>query len=165
MYKKVIIGLIAALLPLSFALAKDDGQSDDQGEVEIHHDFTLDASSTVRFEHGEAEPGEHGEKRGLFMHFGTTTPPGFFKERHASSSDEDDNASSTKDKDEHGHRGFIGAFLEWLFNLPSDTTVGDLRAHIIASSTATTTASTTPALPKGLGFWAKLFEFLHWGNN
>ncbi len=100
------------------------------GDADVEeHDSTTHATTT---------PWMNGEKEGVEKHFGTTTPPGIV---HRS-------ATST------GTHLSVPAFFHWLFSLPATTTIGDIRAQIEAS----TTASTSPA--KGLGFWAHIFGFL-----
>lgn len=97
--------------------------------------------------------------------------------------DDHDNATSTERKDgqrgdkersehattstttkEHGvfGKGGLPAFLRWIFGLPASTTIGDIKAQIVASSSASTTMVTSTS--QGLGFWAHLFGFLHLGK-
>lgn len=71
-------------------------------------------------------------------------------------------ASTTKNYEGFG-KGGIPAFLRWLFGLPATTTIGDIRAQIGATTTASTTGGIST--PMGLGFWAHLFDFFHFGGN
>ncbi len=101
--------------------------------------------------HATSTPWLSGEKEGLQKHFGTTTPPGITRS-HATGTDENGNGKGG------GHGNFISNFFQWLFGLPATTTVGDIRAAINASSTASTSPS------QGLGFWARFFGFFHFGK-
>lgn len=139
---------------------------DNHGDVDVN----ASTSANVNDEQGEhggnatstppgpGMPGMHGEKNGLLKHFGTTTPPGIG--RHEGTSTDEGNATSSG-KGEGIGKGGIAGFFQWLFGLPASTTIGDIRTQIEASTTASTTS---PGNPQGLGFWAHIFDFFHFGK-
>ncbi|MBI3630788.1 MAG: hypothetical protein HY221_00410 [Candidatus Sungbacteria bacterium] len=128
------------------------------GDLNEHEASSSDSDKEDIELHATTTPWMNGEKRGLLKHFGTTTPPGIMK--HHATTDED---ASTTDKEGKGPKNglHIGLpfFLQWLFGLPATTTIGQLRADIQASTTASTTSPS-----QGPGFWAHLFGFFHFGG-
>ena len=155
-----IAGMTTAMLmiPAGLALAKDGQASSSRGfnffqnlQTSLgitvgKHEVDADAHESANVEvnendkHSTSTPYMSGEKKGIEKHYGTTTPPGHV---------------ATSTDNENGHKGGIIAFLRWFFSLPATTTVGDIRADIGATSTASNS---------GLGFFAHLFSFLHIGN-
>ncbi len=67
-----------------------------------------------------------------------------------------------KDRDHGNARGNkLQNFLAWFLGQPDSTTVGQIKAEINASTTA---SSTQLGNGQGLGFFARLFGFLHHDN-
>ena len=64
---------------------------------------------------------------------------------------EDKHATSTEKNGNGFGKGGIRAFLSWIFGLPASTTIGDLRAEVTASTSASVSHS------QGLGFWGRIF--------
>lgn len=185
---KIAIAIISMFLPLSFALAHENNQQPPppRSGVVLHREsefnFKLggqqgedinenDATSTDKdAEDATSTAWMHGEKDGHGKHFSTTTPPGIVNHH---GKDNNEHATTTKDKDNNnenndnhnGNRGIgehrgLPSFLRWLFGLPATTTIGQIRADIQASTTAT---SSSPS--EGLGFWAHVLGFFHFGKD
>lgn len=159
---------------MMYRMQSGDGEEGDDasGTLQIESEGHMQASTT---------PWMRGEKEGIEMHFGTSTPPGhmgtstrmFMRDdergSHASSTDED--ASST-DKHQEGRPMFrLPSFFQWLFGLPATTTIGDLKTQLQASTTVDVNASGTPSHGEegqgngnGGGFFARFFSFFGFGS-
>jgi hypothetical protein len=167
------LGLVTLIIPVGIALAESGGDGGAQVGVGVSQNLNVgvnlgshgDADNENASTSADVEVGEHsattslvgGEENGLSKHFGTTTPRGVM---HDASSTDEHGATSSEDHGNGIGRGGIVGFFQWLFGLPATTTVGDIRAQIEATTTASTTSSSN-----GLGFFARLFNFLHFGGN
>lgn len=190
-YIGIAVAAVLALMPVGSALADDGAEAganvQAQGQMGMfqgpsHGEIDEDASGTVDVEMhggpmGSTTPWMRGEKEGLRMRFGTTTPPGHMgtstmmrgddhRPPHATSTDED-SSSSPKHGDDNRQGLKLPSFLQWLFGLPATTTVGDIRAQIQASTTVDVNASGTPAEGHeggNGGFFAHFFSFFGFGS-
>ncbi len=123
------------------ASIKNSNRNDEGDEDEVG------TSSRERgFDDAAGSPETRGKKEGLLKRFGTTTPPGFFNEERR---DKNERATSTEDRGDDRDRGDmrkggVREFFSWLLGLPATTTVGDIRAQLAATTTASTTAEVPP---------------------
>ncbi|MBI3572469.1 hypothetical protein HY091_02990 [Candidatus Kaiserbacteria bacterium] len=69
-------------------------------------------------------------------------------------------ASSTENGYQGKEHGIPFLFWSWLFGLPATTTVGELRAELQASSTA----SSSPPVPRAERFFRHFFRFFGFGG-
>ena len=176
----IATGIAVIIIPAGMALADKGGNSSSNGNgdngrgqsifqhLQSNFEFiigrhnnekTNDASSTKENEDindnnddATSSHKQNGERR--FGPFASSTKE---HELHATST----HATSTN---EHGNgigKGGLPAFFQWLFGLPATTTIGDIRAEINATTSASTTNATSP---QGLGFWAHFFSFFHFGG-
>ncbi len=132
---KKLIGLpmfaLALLLPAGLAFADRGDQGSDQKPL-LHASITTRIGADNQLEMDE-------ESHGVRGHFGTTTPPNIMHE-HATSSEI---TSSTHANKSEGHELLsIKSFWNWILGLPATTTIGDVRAQIVASTTASSTVQT-----------------------
>lgn len=168
---RVLVAVSMVFFPAGVALADSDGQkgpSEGRGlgifqHMESNFDFLFGhedqddedvgarttASTTLRMKIEDRR-----EDRGERREDGREN-----REERASSTASSTSASSTHERGRgDGPRG-IPFFLQWLFGLPGTTTIADIRAEIAATSTASTTNNA------GLGFWARMFGFFHFGQS
>jgi len=169
-YKTIlaVLGAAALIIPSGLALANDGGQgilgstgSGISGHAQVGLNVGLrggdanenDNSSTSV----DVEVGEHGNATSTERGDGKQGE----KERglHATTTLAGQAASSTNSHVGLGKGGIVG-FFRWILGLPDTTTVGQIRADL----TATTTASTTAGSSQGLGFWAQVLGFFHFGK-
>ena len=127
----------------------------DDGREASEEGIRASASSSVEWGKGRSATStlsSRGEKRGLLKKFGTTTPPGILRShlKEATTTTENDGTKGG------GGKGVLSGFWQWLMGAPATTTLGDIRAHIEASTTASTTVSAGSH-----GFLARLFGFFH----
>jgi hypothetical protein len=136
--------------------------SDTPGMMHIMGSSTEMRLGTSTDMHGRSRmPGMHGEKRGLLMHFGTTTPPGF-RHREATSTDREatstENRGKGNDKEGMQSQGIISAFLNWFRGSHLSTTTPPVPAS--ATSTATGTPPQQAPTPSEQGLIQQLLGFL-----
>ena len=159
MYTKVGIALISLFVPAGIALA-DNGHGIG---AQLHNDVQIAV-------HGDRDKGEDGVQSsttvGLHVDLDNDDDRGnatSTERSHGKQGDEErkEHATSTDNHPVWGKKGGLSGFFRWLFGLPASTTVGDIRAQIAA----TTTASTTGSNGNGLGFFAHLLSFFHVGKD
>lgn len=165
----VLVAIGMVLFPAGLALAKDGSDDVKIGlqlgtSVSVERGGNDDSTKSGNSVRAKIEDGDSSSDDSTLRASGSASSNANVRgEDRSDDKDKIERSSSTSSDDngrgrEKGMNRF-SAFFSWLFGLPATTTVGDIRANIVASTTATTSSS------QGLGFWARIFGFFNFGNN
>lgn len=156
----VALGLASLIIPAGIALAEDGGHGGAQGGIGVSQNLQVGLNLGLRGdadEHADASTSADVE---VGEHMSATSTERNKGQRGEMERGDHATTTATTSKDHEGlGKGGIPAFLRWLFGLPATTTVGDIRTQIAATTTASTTSGSN-----GLGFFARLFDFFHFGK-
>ncbi len=174
----VLVGIISVMSPgLAFANLLNAGvgvngnvESNLELEVEERDREANEVSATAKLGIGastsasareDARDDRATSSRGNSDEAGDTAPNATSSEHR-----KDGENASGEDGRGFGKGGLVG-FFRWIFGLPDDTTVGEIRTELQATTTLSTSsgqAVSTDSSSQGLGFWARIFGFLSLGN-
>lgn len=162
-----VVSIATLIMPAGVALAKDNGQDSSENGLGVSEQIRANLNLNI---HGDANDDDANLGAGASTsvearQMGEDKRSENSPDTAGRGKSEDEHGTTTADtpSDDHGNgivRGGIPAFFRWLFGLPATTTVGEIRTAVQATTTASTTSSS-----QGLGFFARLFAFLGFGQD
>lgn len=176
-----IIGMAALMATSGVALAEGGGTSHVgiNGDIQVKTGMMIQGRPSIQGvsdddQDGHPDSGEGSDENQLHKDNGQSGTNPMFENKdrmmqasstHMRDNNEDNgqrdhnvSTSGDKGKGEEMGKGGIRAFFSWILGLPASTTVGDIRAQIAATTTASASHS------EGLGFWARIFGAFHFGG-